>query len=371
VSQTPILDGEQALPTARKVHWVPALLIGFGIGGVLIALDRSRGSPYPPIPAQVFPLFVLAFYIAILVHELGHLIAGVTAGFEQRTFMVGAFLLSKEAAGWRFRFSLRNLFWGGFTAGIPRSTDELVSRYIRFVLGGPLASLVLLVITFLLPAGLTARLLFLVNLLLTISVCIPYTRFCLPNDAKLILLLRRRDAVGDRLVATVYLLAADAQGRRPRDWPPDLIEKLAVSTHDLSRMPTALSLLLSAAADTEDAQRTAAILERALAINNKMLPELRRGFFAAASVYHGFFRTDASRAEEWLERARSVKVAASQKDWESRALAAISFAKGENAQSADFLTRYIALLDRQPFSGMIAAERERTIALVNTLTARA
>ncbi len=150
-----------------------------------------------------------------------------------------------------------------------------------------------------------------------------------------------------------------------------MIEKLAVPTNDVSRMPTALGLLLSDAADREDAQRTAEILERALAMNNKMLPDLRRGFLAAASGYHGFFRGDAFRAEEWLKRARHVKGGVRRKDWAAKALAAVSFAKGEHAESAELLTRYIALLDRLPNGGMIAAERERTWALLNTITSRA
>jgi hypothetical protein len=106
-------------------------------------------------------------------------------------------------------------------------------------------------------------------------------------------------------------------------------------------------------------------------MNPKMLPEARKAFLAAASNYHGFHRGDASRAEEWLMRARSVKTGVSQKDWDAKALAAISFAKGDNVQSVEFLRRHIAFLDRQPASGMVSAERERTVSLIDTLTTSA
>jgi hypothetical protein len=146
MSTTPILDGEQPLP-ARKVHWIPALLVGFALGGVLIMLDRSRGSSADLlIPPQVFVMFLPAFYIAVLMHELGHAIGGMTSGFELRTFMVGAFLFNKETDGWRFRFVPRNLLWGGLTSGVPHSDRDLLDRYIRVVLGGPAASLVLLIV---------------------------------------------------------------------------------------------------------------------------------------------------------------------------------------------------------------------------------
>jgi len=370
MSRTPILDGEQRLPT-RKVHWLLAVLIGFAIGGLLFALDRARGSVGPLIPAQGFILFVPALYIAIFVHELGHLIGGTTARFELRTFMVGAFLFNKEDGGWRFRLVLRNLFWGGLTASVPRSSEGLVNRYVRFVLGGPVATFLLLIFTLLLPGGLLIRLLFWINLLLAISVCIPYTVAYLPNDARLILLLTRKGAAEARTVAILYLLAIDAQGKRPCEWPPELVEKLDVNSKDKSRLPVALSFLLSDAAQKEDAERAAEILERALAINNKMLPDVRRGFLAAASFYHGFHRKDASRSEEWLMQARSVKGSSSQKDWDTGALAAVWFAKGDYSQSSELLARYIVLLDRQPMSGRIVAERERITALRNTLMAHA
>ena len=48
MSGTPIFDCEQPLPT-RKVRWLPSLLLGFALGGVLIALDRVRGLPAPLI----------------------------------------------------------------------------------------------------------------------------------------------------------------------------------------------------------------------------------------------------------------------------------------------------------------------------------
>jgi hypothetical protein len=369
-SATPILNGEQPLP-ARKVRWVPALLVGFALGGILIALDRAKGSTDPLIPPLAFPAFVLAFYCAVFVHELGHLLAGKLMGFELRTFMVGVFLFEREAHGWRFRVVLRHLFWGGLTAARPRTEQDLLNRYLRVVLGGPAASLVLLVITFLLPAGVWTRALLWVNLLLTISVCVPYMVAFLPNDARLVLLLTRKGAVGDRLVATLYLLTLDAQGKQPREWPPALIEKLDIGNNDKSRLPVVLGLLLSCAAEKEDAEGTAEILEPALAISHKMLPGVRRAFLAAAASYHGFHCRDASRAEEWVKRARSVKSAVSPQDWDSRAQAAVCFAKGEYTQSARFLERYIALLDRQPTSGMIIAERSRTIALMNGLTAEA
>jgi hypothetical protein len=69
-------------------------------------------------------------------------------------------------------------------------------------------------------------------------------------------------------------------------------------------------------------------------------------------------------AEAWLESARQVKNTISQKDWDSKALAGIALAKGETAQARELLTRYLALLDRRPPSGLIAAERARAVEML-------
>jgi hypothetical protein len=208
-----------------------------------------------------------------------------------------------------------------------------------------------------------------VNLLLTASTCIPYTVVSFPSDAKLLFLLARKGPVGERIIATLYLLVLDADGKEPREWPPELLRKLESGTQDSSRMPAALALMLAGAAETDDADRTAQLLERALAMNHKMLPALRRGFLAAACCYQGFQRNDADRAEEWLKRARLVKGGALDKDWDSKALAAISFAKGAYAESAERLTRYVTLLNRQLSGGMVIAERRRTTQLIDRLSA--
>jgi hypothetical protein len=361
MSRTPILDGEQPLP-ARKLRWGLALLVGVALGGVFIAIERASGARQPVITPRGILFFVVAFYIAVFVHEAGHLMAGWIAGFEPRTFMVGMFFLHKEARGWRFQFRPRYLMAGGLAAAIPLSDQNLLRRYLLLVAGGPAASLALVPIT-IFAAGTAGRILFWVNLILLISACIPYTASCYPSDAKLMALLPRGGPLSGRLVAVVFLLSLDAQGKEPDQWPRKYLAALDVVTKDNSRMPPALSFLLADAAGREDLARTAELLERALAICHKMPPMAQQGFLTAASCYHGFAHGDVTRAEKWLDQARKVKGSAARKDWDSKALAAVLYAKGEFATAGEMLARYIAFLDRQPMSGMLAAERRRILDL--------
>jgi hypothetical protein len=69
-----------------------------------------------------------------------------------------------------------------------------------------------------------------------------------------------------------------------------------------------------------------------------------------------------------LKRARLVKGGAPQKDWDSKALAGISHAQADFAQTVSLLTRYISLLERQAAGGMILAERDRMHKLIAQFT---
>ena len=368
MSQTPLLDCEQPLP-ARRVPWVRAILGGVVLAAFLIALDRAQGPRGPLSLLQSSPILLLpAFYVAVFIHELGHLVAARIAEFELRAFLVGVFLFNKENTRWRFRFVPRYVLFGGYTVAMPRTPESLLNRYRNFILGGPLASYCLLLLTSLLPAGPFVRILFWINLLLAILATVPRTTATLPNDTKLLLLLKRKGPVAERIVALIHLAALDAQGKRPPELPRELIQAIAVETQDISRLPQAFTFLLSDAADREDFAQMAQILERAFTISDRLLPELKRGFMASAASYHGFHKQNASLAQEWLSRARSVKGPKPQDDWDAQALAAIRYAEGENHQAAQFLIRYVALLERQPLSGMVLAERDRTLKLMNALT---
>ena len=92
--------------------------------------------------------------------------------------------------------------------------------------------------------------------------------------------------------------------------------------------------------------------------------EMVRAYFAEAAFVQGIFRKDAPLARAWLEDARKVKGTLPREDWDCAALAGISCAEGDAAQTCAHLTRAIAMLDRQPgTSGSVAACRERLAAL--------
>jgi Peptidase family M50 len=372
VSKTPILDCEEPVPAVRVKRRYRYCRRGVLAGGAVGLYLAFAGRPLPN-PAES-PLYLmlgclLAFYIAVLVHELGHLIAGIASDFEFHGIGVGLFSLNKVARGFRLRIVPRRIVTGGYTDMAPRQAEALVGRLIRLTAGGPIATVLLLIVTLLLPWSFLIGCLLVVDLLLTFSALVPYAVQGHTSDAKKVLILARRGPDSDRLAAIVYLLALDARGIELRDWPCELLEKATATTADTTFRGVELGLRYLVALDSGDAEAIAGALEQALAWSHEVSSEARRAWFANASYFQGIFRNNASLASAWLRRAYNVRGAVSRKAWDSRPLAAIAFAEGKYAEAREYLKRYIADLDLQALSGMTAAERARMVSLMNQASA--
>jgi hypothetical protein len=144
MSNTPILEREQPLPPVKSKKWL-LLLVGGATGGLLGFLGLNFDKLWAFLPVQYLLIsFIPALYFGILLHELGHVLAGLSAGFELRTLSVGAFFITKETQGWKFRFFPRRIVAGGQTQMLTESTDRLEARFLRLVLGGPAATMLVL-----------------------------------------------------------------------------------------------------------------------------------------------------------------------------------------------------------------------------------
>lgn len=85
MSATPILDLQAPLPQ-RRPEILPRV-IGFVVGvvGSLGALKLFYGDSAAPSDVLIF---LLALAVAVVVHELGHLIAGWTVGFHFNSIQI-------------------------------------------------------------------------------------------------------------------------------------------------------------------------------------------------------------------------------------------------------------------------------------------
>jgi hypothetical protein len=107
---------------------------------------------------HVVAVFYGLLLLLIATHEAGHFIAGSLCGFRTISFRVGPLELRRvnileldQAAQWTKRWKLRTFEWGTGSvamAATSRSTIKLGRRYCVFLMGGPLANLVLGLLAF-------------------------------------------------------------------------------------------------------------------------------------------------------------------------------------------------------------------------------
>jgi hypothetical protein len=363
---TPILDRNQPAPSRKKRQWL-AMALGAAIGGCIIQLTPVfDADSVLEHPLEVGLTLLGAYYAAVLLHELGHLSAGLAAGFAFRQFAVGPLVLNLENGGLRVRFASARLLGGGQVAMVPESTDRLRSRFLQFIAGGPAVTVLLFVVPLALRGGMLGNCVLIVNLLIAVSSLLPYTINGRPTDAKLLLGLLRPGPAADRLATILFLLAIDSRGIAPRDWPADSLHVLEGEGGNSAYCEIGRMFVYFCAMDGGEPERIAEALERVLALSDRLNPDSRRAYFAEAAFVQGIFRRDATLARAWLDDARRVKGTLPKEDWDSAALAGIACAEGDAAQALTQLTRAIAMLDRQPgTSGSVAACRGRLAALLD------
>jgi hypothetical protein len=92
-------------------------------------------------------LFILAalccYMVVVPIHELGHLIAGLSMGFRFEKFVLGPVGIKRNPAG-KLRFYLEKnpALWGGCAATVPtRHYDNIHDRFARILIAGPIMSL--------------------------------------------------------------------------------------------------------------------------------------------------------------------------------------------------------------------------------------
>ncbi len=343
------------------------MAIGAAVGILLVVVRPSFDTDYLlRNPLEIGLTVVGVYYLAILLHELGHFAGGIWAGFAFRQFAVGPLVLIQETGGLRLRWVPARLLGGGHVMMAPESTDRLRPRYLQFMTGGPVVTALLFVIPLALPWSLFTRCLFGMNLLIAASSWVPYTINGRSTDAKVLLGLGRPGPQADRLATILYLLAIDGGGTAPRDWPSESLSALERDGGNSAHREIGLMFVYFRAMDDGDPARIAGALERVLALGHRMNPDSRRAFFAEAAFVQGIFRKDATLARAWLEDARKVKGTLPKDDWESAALAGIACAEGEAELACAELRRAIAMLDRQPGnSGSVAACRGRLAELLS------
>jgi len=359
MSPTPILDLEQEPPKAQR-HWTASLfVVPISLAIVLAPLYAEMILPQaPPFNAL---LWIPAIYVAIAIHELGHLLAGNLVGMSPGGISVGGFRLLKSGDRWIFRFD-RRLLISGFAKPLLAKGDFRRAPQVWMVLGGPIATIVFLGVccaVVIYVGGGTwdwAGTLFW-GATLPLTSLIPYSGGGIKSDAALVWQLLRHPEQSRCWIALLALQTEETHGTLPRDWDPNLMQDALTVEESEPHYTYAQLLAFYRNTDQHDTPAALQHLENALAAASRTGNKgLRMACCLEAAAASAREMNHADRARVWLDRARKLQKPQSTAGTEAE----IAMAEGRYddairhwAAARDFIVK------RRLDSGLIRFAKER------------
>lgn len=333
-SSTPILDRVLPAPlpvegspqTQRDIKiilWIVGLSMGVGLfvlfqitsgldasgdpGGQLVQfIRRAIGLLFPQDLSgyeMLLPAFfsAIAFFAAVTVHELGHLLAGRWSHFRLVSIQLGHVQITPP---FHIRWRPRALVPGasGLVIMAPLDARSLRIRAIIMLLGGCAANLITgLSFTFLWPShALLSRWFIVMSVVLGLVNLLPFRSKALLSDGKRILMLLRNSRQGQRWLALLRLNADIGRGIDPEKLNPQIMA-IATAVEDESPDTVNAHILAFAAAFAKhDDPEAARLLEVCLRHSGSAWPAQREAAFLNAAIFQAERRRCADLAEQWL-----------------------------------------------------------------------
>ena len=244
--------------TARsRTRSAATLLLAFALGvglvlGLITLFPDSAPSPTADeggaasSTVATIAFVVVAAFLALAVHEIGHAIGGRLHGMRLGMLIVGPVHIQREPDGrLTWRLNRRLSLAGGVVSSVPESTQGLRRAMLSFSAGGPVTNIVvgvLVLATYALTdlqdtaavqgtlqdalAG-AVFLLGVVSFGIGFVTLLPIDQGAFVNDGKRILKLLRPGASADAYAAVMAVGAYAVAQVRPRDRDPGLVAQAA------------------------------------------------------------------------------------------------------------------------------------------------
>lgn len=358
-SPTPLLDRLTPLPPPASTGSGSRLIVGVAIASMLAVLAvlkawdpafvRSLGSwlagrfaPMFEAPRTGAELFlvgcsvVVAAVAGVVVHEAGHVLGGLLAGFRFHSMAIGPIKLDRSFRVSRHRGALA---WsGGWVKMFPVKRDRLLLRAHVLVLAGPAASLfcggAVLLLPF--PKGLASAVFIAGTILGGVVDLLPVRSGATAFDGWRILRMLRHPAWGERWLAVLRLTADLREGVLPEALPDDDLARAIAMQDDSLDTVTAHAIAYSAAFHRRQDTEAGRILETCLRYSSHAPPGLREALMSDAAVFQARRRQRVDLAEQWL-----AAMPAATPTWlRTRAEAAILEGRGDVDAASRTLDRY-------------------------------
>ncbi|MDI2588792.1 M50 family metallopeptidase [Psychrobacillus sp. NEAU-3TGS] len=170
---------------------------------------------------------VLSLWIAITVHELGHVLAGKVSGFEFVFFISGPFQCLRTADGIRLMENKNWLYFGGVAWMTPPRLEfkKLAKKEAVFVAGGPTVSILIGILS-LAVYYLSDFILFLyfaiMNIVIFFATAIPL-KTSMKTDGYILLTLLKNNEDTTKLLDELILTKELLSSKQPTQWDVELV----------------------------------------------------------------------------------------------------------------------------------------------------
>jgi hypothetical protein len=269
---------------------------------------------------------LVAFYMMLAIHELGHVVAGLCLGFRLRSLRIGPVLFKRP-----FRMSLYRgpgAVVNGVAELYPVATDKLAWRGVAMVMGGPVANVLSALVVLILPVPITvfSALFIAFSIANGVNDLFPFQSRLGVSDGRRIWMLLRQPKRGERWLALLHLGGELTDGVLPEALSADFLAKAIAVRDDSVDTVTAHAIAFASAFHQHQDGDAAHHLETCLAYCSHATPLVREALMSEAAVFQARRRKRADLADQWLA---GIPVRTQNQWLRSRAEAAILEAKGD------------------------------------------
>ncbi|MFN3326207.1 MAG: M50 family metallopeptidase [Bryobacteraceae bacterium] len=277
-----------------------SILVGIPLGILMIRFDRAGSGPWS------WPVLFLGPLIAIAVHELGHTIAGLVAGFRTVGFSAWPLTFYKTRNGWRLR-------WFGIGGGLiqcyPARATGVRGRMFWMTAGGPIASIALFLLCGWMiwdemvvwpgRSGYSAAFTGVFSLMIGVLSLVPTDTGEVLSDGYRMRMLARGGAEAEQSLAHALLATESFEGRRPGQWSAHLVERASKPESRSATGFNGQALLYSRLLDQVRVDEAEEIL--AWLLEHPRLRLLAASLAFETAWFLAAYRGDAARGREWME----------------------------------------------------------------------
>lgn len=309
--------------------------------------------------------FVLMWLLAVILHELGHLLGGLLSGYRFISFRVGSRVLVRwdEGLVWK-RFSLVGT--GGQCLMAPPVSEDYQVPVLLINLGGPLMNLLwasLWPLSLALKPSLGSLLLFLfgvLNLLLFLMTIFPVKGKVVANDGWNAWELSRNQAAREALAKQLLIVEAMTRGQKARSLPEDWFQVAAKSPIDDSFSASLEFYRAMQLMDKKDYQAGSLVMQELLE-SDRPLPGVHRIMLRLVRLYYNLLTESKEADLSLLEEKEIQQFLKAMKDYPlvltlNYALARLS--KQDQAEAARIRQRLDRVLATYPTKAEIDSVRE-------------